>query len=239
MIPTKKLLIAGGALLLIGTVSWFTYDSLFLRVAASTPKSQAVPNTAQYIKLHFNDRITSIGGITFGDTKARYDIDGTTITVYRPGDILETDKSYRITLRDIQTQRKKAPAELVFSFRAKYIPFSDQPEEIQNTSTGASDSGQVNDPFFLLPNPIGATEDLPFYITTYAGQHVESPYVEVTFLSEVRDFDTGKRQQVSHEEAEQLYSQALDYIRSRGGTPEKYDIRFSNDYLNDKYKKKE
>lgn len=230
----KTILIFIAIFSLVAVAGWLAYDWSFLRITHTTPSGN-IPTSTPYIALSFNDEISSADSATFDAKNAEFTVSGNTITITRPDGVLENDRRYTIEIKGIKTKRKQTSGTIQFSFTARYVAFDKQPEDIQKASIQKSDSGQVSDPFFLLPSPIGTTEGLPFFITTNTGQHVDKPYVEITFLAEVRDFSTGQKPQVSDQRAEELYTQSLDYIRSLDGTPEKYTLHFSNEYLNQKY----
>ena len=145
----------------------------------------------------------------------------------------KADTNYTLVLSGVHS-KSGDKLDYTYSFTAKYMNFSDVPEDIQKASIEKSSSGQIDDPFFNNYFPMQTSDfviEHPFNETDMDAKKV----LYVTFLKEVMNYDTGTKNTLPDNEAEALRTKVLQYIKEKGGTPENYMIMYENEYLTGKY----
>lgn len=230
----RKLLVLSivGIVLLIG--GYITYDKLVFRLKSTSPDTSQVATVSVFIKLNFSQPIKSVGKIELDSNPVDFTIDGSSVKVILP-DLIE-DKLYKLTFSDINSNwfNKKIPNKSI-SFTPIYKDYESLSDEQKNALISESSSGQINDPFLNNGFPI-LTDGFKLDVSNLGDG--KSIVVNVTFLKEIPDYDNGGRiTQLSKSEADKLRDEVYKKIKSLNGSPDKYLIYYSNNYLNAKYNK--
>lgn len=230
---TRFAVISGAvlAVILIGAV---LYNVLVFRVTSTTPNPNKFPEIAPYIDIYFSKPIKEVEGYTLNDQQSPGTLtieDKKLRFTYNSSYIANTD--YTLSLKGI-TSTSGDRMDYIYAFTALYMNFADVPKEIQQASIDESSSGQIDDPFFNNYFPMQTSD---FMIEHPRNLESSEELLVVTFLKEVYNYDTNTRVTVPDSEAEGLRQKVLDYIKSRGGEPDKYHISYDNEYLENKYSK--
>lgn len=228
----KRFVYATVAIIVTVIIIAAAYHLLVFRVTKTTPNPLEFPTITPHIDIYFSKDVKSIGDFIFNGEKdaGKIDINGNRIR-FTFSNSYNDGYEYKLVLTDIKSSSGDN-MDYTYAFTAKYMRYSDVPDDIQKASIEKSSSGQVDDPFFNNYFPMQTSD---FQIEHPRNQDNQREVLVVTFLKEVFNYDTNTRVTVSDEEAEELRKKTLDYIRSRGGTPEKYNISYDNAYLEAKY----
>ncbi|MFZ2494384.1 MAG: hypothetical protein WAW60_01250 [Candidatus Saccharimonadales bacterium] len=211
---------------------WFTYSALSFDLVSTDPIPTAVDMNVVYIGFIFSKKIESVGSYSINDEQfGRLSITGNEIRFY-PNAVLNNNKDYLLKLQKIKGANGRVINEISYKFKPRYVKFSEQSSAQKAAGIKQSNSNEPDDSFFSLYFPI-YTDD--FSIDSRNYQTGNTPTVTITLLKETYNYDTHSRYQYPPEEAEKQRTKALDYIKSKGGKPNNYNIVWSNDYLNSKY----
>lgn len=237
---TRSLLLTvlAGMVIVVGLL--LAYDNLVFRLKSTDPRPEQVATTASYVDFNFSQPIKQIGSATIttkeNTTTQGTTINGRTVRVQLPNP-LTANQVYVIHLKQVQSQwLNNSIADLPYTFTPTYQDFNTLSPDQQKASVDKSNSGQIDDPFlnnyFPLRDPDGN-----FMIEAVNEGDGKTISVDITFLAEVYSPDTGTKAQLPADQAEALRTKALQMIKDNHGNPDKYLIRYSNDYLNQKYSK--
>ncbi len=234
----KQILIISGVvvgLLIITAIASLTVESQRFKVIETDPTEDKVSTIAPFVTLTFNEPVKSVGSATLDNTKVTTKIDDKKVKVLLSN--LSAGTKSTLTLKSIESKSGKKLAEYIYTFTPQYMDFVSLSPEAQKELVNKSSSGQIDgDPFLNI--------QFPHYESTPDGNYiiVLKPTVltngvavlNVAFTLELGYSETDQPQ-VPNDVAERLYQHVIATIKRLGGNPDKYEITYSNAYLNEKY----
>lgn len=215
-----------------------TYNRFVFRMIAAEPDITKIPTSSKSLSFTFSQPVRSIGKTTINNKIIYPVIKENTVQLPLISLGLKDGDTVRIVIENIlSTEFNNKIDSFTKVGTVKYVDFSGLSEQEQKKAIDSSNSGQSDDPFMQSVFPI-LDEQYRYQIDATTSVIDSSMSVIITFLSEIPDYDNGgKITQLPDETAEEYRKSALDTIRKRGGNPDKYTITYSNNYLNNKYKK--
>lgn len=230
----KQIIITSLVVIILLIGGFFAYDNLVFRLKSTSPDASEVATSASFIDFNFSQPIKSIQKVEFNDKNANYKIDGKTVRVTVPR--LNSDTDDNITLTGLESKWFNNQINTVsLEFTPYYIPYDQLSKEEQQVSINKSNSGQINDKFLKNQFPV-ITDNYKMEVSNLGDS--KTIVVTITFFDEIPNYDKGGEvSQLSDKKAEKLRTKVFDKIRKLGGTPDKYLIYYSNNYLTDKYSK--
>lgn len=128
-----KLLITIVVIALIALAGFLIYRSLQFRMIKTVPAMGAVPTSAPYIRLYFNQSVEA-GSVKLTSNSqdfGNYKVDGKTITLPVAAPQLQAGQTYTIELQSVTSTKGKTLASQTYSFVPKVIAFEDLSSEVQ------------------------------------------------------------------------------------------------------------
>jgi hypothetical protein len=199
-------------------VALLIFNVLIFRVYEYEPDQNNVPTSARIIRVGFTQPIK---------------LDGRSVIITLTENLTD-GRLTTLELKDIDSQWFGASIKTVTTqFTPKYIPYDRLSDEQKRAAVSASDSDQSDDPFLNNSFPLRGEGYSIEASKATAGTQI---FVSVTFYKDIPDYDVSETAVgMSDQEAEAARTKALKTIKDKGGSPDKYVIRYSNSYLNQKY----
>lgn len=235
-VSKSKLLLLFFGILLLGAVGVFLNSLVFRQTSFDTDTSR-VPTSAIYIRCYFSQPLKSVGSVTIGGKDIEnYTIENNAIVIPLKGIGAKDDNKKDLIIRDILSATSGSRIdEFSNHLRFAYVDYKDLSHQQQKDQVNKSSSGEINDPF-LYSNVFPIIDSDYVYRIDIASTADEVINLSVTFLDEVPNYDNGGTStQLPDDVAEKYRTEVIKKIKSRGGSPEKYIIIYSNNYLNTKY----
>lgn len=225
---TQRNLIIGSIVALLGLVSVIVWQSVTLRIVSTSPDVNNVSNAEPFIDIVLNSPLEKVEDVKINDTASEHEIvDKNTVRINLAN--LQDNTENSLVIGSITAKNGKRLNNIQLVLRSHYVDFNQQSEESQQESIRQSNSGQSTDPFFIKNSFPLAGDD--FVIRDQTVEY-EYPILDVTFNEEIASSPEARRPQVSDARALELQQKVIAFIKEKGGTPEKYHIAYSNDYLN-------
>jgi hypothetical protein len=217
-------------------VALLIFNVLIFRVYEYEPDQNNVPTSARIIRVGFTQPIKQIGTITLDGAEVnqeQIELDGRSVIITLTENLTD-GRLTTLELKDIDSQWFGASIKTVTTqFTPKYIPYDRLSDEQKRAAVSASDSDQSDDPFLNNSFPLRGEGYSIEASKATAGTQI---FVSVTFYKDIPDYDVSETAVgMSDQEAEAARTKALKTIKDKGGSPDKYVIRYSNSYLNQKY----
>jgi hypothetical protein len=234
-IVTRRNILLTLVIIVIIIVIGIALDNGIFRLKSTNPSLNNIATSSAEISFTFSQPIKSIGSIEIdGTVIPNTSVKGNTIRIPLATVGIEDGINYSVELTDIHSYWFNATIKNINSvFKARYVEFDKLSNEQQKYQVDNSNSGQVNDPFLDNIFPILKEKYQIEATNVEDGEHVS---LYVTFFDEVPDYDNnGAAIQLSNDTAEQYRREVLTTIKDNKGEPDKYQISYSNIYLNTKY----
>lgn len=217
-------------------VALIVFNVLIFRVSGYEPNQNSVPTSARVLRVSFTQPVKTVDKILLDGTEVGDDqikIDGNSVII----SLTESLTDGRLTKLELLNISSRwfgfSLKNTVMEFIPKYIPFNRLSDEQKKAAIDASDSNQSDDPFLNNNFPLRGEG---YSIEASKGYSDKQIFVGVTFYADIPDYDVSEQAVgLSDSDAEKMRLRVLEMIKKYKGTPEDYIIRYSNEYLNDKY----
>jgi hypothetical protein len=219
-------------LCLFATIAYFA----IFRVLSTSPNFMSFPTSTTFIDISLSQPVESVKSVQLNNntiSPQNIHISGFSVRIEVNEDFQE-GRSYQLSITGMKSKWLSF-AEISYNreFTPTVVNFSQLSKEQQKILTDKSNSNQSNDPFLNNKFPI-ARDD--FTIEASKGDSTTQLFVHITLTKDIPDYDVSETPiGVTNSEAEKIRNEALKLIKLLGGTPDKYYITYSNQYLTDKY----
>ena len=205
-------------------VAYETIQVFKFHIVSTDPKLSGVSDLATYMDIDFNKTLTGSGSITSQpDLIQSYSIKGKTI--HLDFKAKGNNKKYTVTLTNIQAVSGDSLSR-VLSFKIKDIPFDKLSEAQQQ---GVVNSQDPYDPSLPTSDPL--VQHLPYGDLDYKIDYLvdtknNRPALEVQISVILAGADYKLSRPALEKVINERKQEALDYIKSLGLNPAKYDIQY-------------
>ena len=232
---TRKRLTLSFIVIIVGFVCLIGFDKLTFRYMNSNPALDSVATSSLALRLSFSQPLQSTDQV-FIDNEIVNDtsIDGSTLVVSLENLKLIDGQTYSLKIRHLSSKWFNFKInEINRVFTVEYVEYNQLSDEQKKDQVSRSNSGQISDPFLNNQFPL-LDNSLVYQIEANTTNGTINVFI--TFYDEVPDYDNGGLSiQLPDDKAEEYRKKAIQTIRDNNGDPDKYNITYSNNYLNSKY----